>query len=192
MAAQQPDQVIIMIGTNDVIATVRPFSAAFFFLIKGMHRPVHLGYSMHNLREVIHYLQRHTRAKIALCSIPPLGEGLTSKPMQLVRLYNAALRKVARKEGAAYLPVFERQSAYLASLNGSVGRVYNGSVFLTAEFVLRHLASGESFEQFSARKGFALLTDGVHLNSPAAEMITTEIEKYLLDGTQPAPNQIVR
>ena len=58
--------------------------------------------------------------------------------------------------------------------------MYNGSVFLTAEFILRHLFAGETFERFSARKGFALLTDGVHLNRQAAAMVAVEIEKYLL------------
>lgn len=199
VAARQPDYVVIMIGTNDVIATVRPFSAAFFFLVKGMLRPVNLTYSMNNLTKVIHYLRRNTNAQIALCSIPPLGEGLSSAPMQLVRLYNAALRKLAEREGAAYLPVFERQSAYLQSLNGSAGRVYNGSVFLTAEFVLRHLLLGETYERFSARKGFTLLTDGVHLNRKAAAMLALEIEKYLRgypslpeEQAQPQSVQLVR
>jgi len=203
VAARQPDYVVIMIGTNDVIATVRPFSAAFFFLIKGMIRPVNLNYSINNLTQVIHYLRGNTHAQIALCSIPPLGEGLDSAPMQLVRLYNAALRKVAEREGTAYLPVFERQSAYLHSLNGTAGRVYNGSVFLTAEFILRHLLTGETYERFSARKGFALLTDGVHLNRQAAAMVALEIEKYLqgnpstpqeqvVPQATPTPTQIVR
>lgn len=190
VAAHRPDQVIIMIGTNDVIATVRPFSAAFFFLIKGMHRPVHLGYSIRNLTEVIHHLQQHTQAQIALCSIPPLGESLSSTPMQLVRLYNAALRKVARKEGTAYLPVFEQQTAYLASLNGTAGRVYNGSVFLTIEFVMRHIITRETFERFSARKGFALMTDGVHLNRLGASMVAGEIEKYLLGAPAGAASPV--
>ena len=191
VAARLPDQVIIMIGSNDVIATVRPFSAAFFVLIKGMHRPVSLGYSMRNITEVIHYLQEHTQAKIALCSIPPLGEGLSSSPMQLVRLYNAALRKVARKEGAAYLPVFEQLTAYLAAVNGNGGRVYNGSVFLTVEFVMRHVITRETFDRYSARKGFALMTDGVHLNRLGASIVAREIEKYLL-GTAPAAHGMLK
>jgi lysophospholipase L1-like esterase len=166
VAALKPDIVTILVGTN-------------FWLAKGMYYQPDLLYSTDNLTKVIHYLKQHTHAAIALASIPPLGEALDSRPMHLVRRYNAAWQKIVVDEKIDYLPVFERMTTRLAALNGNARRMYNGSVFLTAEFVARHLLAGESFERYSERKGFNLFTDGVHMNPRGAALIAEQIAGYL-------------
>jgi lysophospholipase L1-like esterase len=179
VAALKPDIVTILVGTNDLIATIRPYSALYFWLAKGMYYQPDLLYSTDNLTKVIHYLKQHTHAAIALASIPPLGEALDSRPMHLVRRYNAAWQKIVVDEKIDYLPVFESMTTRLAALNGNARRMYNGSVFLTAEFVARHLLAGESFERYSERKGFNLFTDGVHMNPRGAALIAEQIAGYL-------------
>jgi len=184
VAALQPDVITILIGTNDIISTIRPFSALFFALIKGMtHRPG-IPESTANLTRLVVYLKEHTRADIALASIPPLGEAMQSAPMALVRVYNAAVRRICATHQVAYVPVFERMAAYLHANGRRPVRVYHGSAFMTIEFALRWLFTAEDFHNFSARKGFTLLTDAVHLNRVGARLVAEEIEKYLLAREQ--------
>ncbi len=180
VALLRPDVVTILVGTNDAIATVRPFSAMYFTFFKGMFYQPDLDYSAANLTRIIRYLKEHTDARVALATIPPLGEALDSRPMELIRTYNKRWQQIARREDVELLPVFERLTEYLAGLGGAARRAYNGSTFLTFEFIGRHLFTGESFERFSQRKGFNLLTDGVHMNPTGARLIAEVIEAYLL------------
>lgn len=180
VVADQPDVVTILVGTNDLIATVRPYSAAYFTFLKSMYYMPNRGTSRRNLTQTIRRLKMHTHARIALCSIPILGEALESRPMDMVRFYNAAWREIAAQEKVDFLPVFERQSAWLLQNNGRNGRQYNGSAFYTAEYILRALFTGETLDQFSQRKGYRLLTDSVHMNTTGARLIFEVIEEYLL------------
>jgi lysophospholipase L1-like esterase len=133
-----------------------------------------------NLTRIIRYLKEHTGARVALASIPPLGEVLDSRPMELIRTYNTRWMQIARREDVDFLPLFERQASYLASLGQAARRAYNGSTFLTMEFIARALLTAETFERFSQRKGFNMLTDGVHMNHVGSGLIAEVIENYLL------------
>ena len=180
VTALRPDIVTLLVGTNDAIATVRPFSAIYFSIFKGMYYQPDLDYSSANLTRIIRFLKEHTNARVALTSIPPLGEVLDSRPMELIRTYNTRWMQIARREDVDFLPLFERQTDYLAALGAAARRAYNGSTFLTAEFIARHLLTGETFERYSQRKGFNLLTDGVHMNHIGAGLIAEVLENYLL------------
>jgi lysophospholipase L1-like esterase len=181
VAALRPDIVTILIGTNDAIATVRPFSAIYFTIFKGMYYQPDLEYSSANLTRIIRHLKEHTGARVALASIPPLGEVLDSRPMELIRTYNTRWMQIAQREDVDFLPLFERQASYLASLGQAARRAYNGSTFLTMEFIARALLTAETFERFSQRKGFNMLTDGVHMNHVGSALIAEVIENYLLN-----------
>ena len=177
--SQQPDFVTVLIGTNDVIATIQPLGALYDILRKQLNRWPNLEWSTHNLIEVIHCLKSETHAHIAVASIPVLGEDLTSLPNRRVSIYNQRAKKIAAREGVDYLPVFERQVDFLNSDGTPRKWAYTGSVALTAEFLVRHYLAQESLDEYSRRKGFELLTDSVHMNSQGAALIADEIEKFL-------------
>lgn len=171
----RPQFVTVLIGTNDVLASLSPAKSLFYRVTKVLPRWPDLEWSYRNLQQVIRLLKTRTEAMIGLASIPVLGEDLNSPAIQRVKEYNQRVKRLAEHEGVHYLPVFERQEA---SLN-SPGKAYHGSVGLTAEFGICHVFGGESFESFSRRKGFQLLVDGVHLNEKGASMIAYEIERFL-------------
>lgn len=170
----QPQAVLILGGTNDAIASLSLPSARFLQLVKLLPQRPTQELAIKNVREIIQQLKLSTAARIAVMSIPPLGEALHSRPMNWVRTYNARLRRLAKEEGVAYLPVFERMSAVLEA-EPAEGHVFKGSLWLSAEFILL----GEDFDAYSERKGFRLLIDGVHLNRRAAEIVADEGEKFL-------------
>jgi lysophospholipase L1-like esterase len=172
----QPEFITVLVGTNDVIASLSPYGALFYYAFKRLPRWPSLEWSLASLRKVILRLKQETRAVIGLCSIPPLGENLNTFPNQRVRAYNAAVQEIAAANGLTYLPVFERFTAHLPH---SDGREFVASVNMLGELMLRRYVFKEPFERFSRRKGFTLLTDGVHLNEPAAALVAAEIEGFL-------------
>ncbi len=170
----QPDVVFILGGTNDAISALSLPSFRFMQVVKLLPTRPTQENAIRNLREIIRILKLGTQAKIALLSIPPLGEALDSRPMQWVRSYNERLRVLAEREEVGYLPTFERMEAVLRT-EPAEGHVFRGSLWMSAEFVLL----GEDFDAYSRRKGFRLLIDGVHLNRQAAAIVAEEAEKFL-------------
>lgn len=175
----QPDFITILIGTNDVISSVRWTGALYNILRKRLPRWPLLEWSYANLLEIIGRLKKETDATLAVCSIPVLGEDLTSRPNRRVMEYNESLKAIAAREGVAYLPVNERQRQYLIANGLDHGRPYRGSIHLTLDYLVRYLLVHESFETFSRREGFNLLTDGVHLNRRGARFIADLVEEFL-------------
>lgn len=179
-----PDYVLVMIGTNDMIASRNDASAAFYLLNKNLPQMPTLDWSIDNARQIVRRLKSRTLAKIAVMSIPMLGEDLSTAENETVRQYNQALQDIARQEAVFFLPIYDR---LVKALEGSSGQPFRVSTPLTAEFLARHLLTSEDFNTFSQRKGYRLLIDGVHLNQRGAEIVAKEIASFLQASHQPAP-----
>jgi lysophospholipase L1-like esterase len=176
----QPDFVILLIGTNDILGSINPGNGFLLRLRKGLPRNPDMHWYTENLLAIVHQLKMETHAKLALASIPLLGENLKSNSNRRVMAYNAVIKEIARQEQAAYLPVFESQVAYLKASGITRGRTFHWELSVTAELVITRAIFHESYESFSRRQGFKLLTDGVHMNPKGAEIIANPIEDFLL------------
>lgn len=177
--ARRPDVVIILIGTNDVIASLSPVKAVGYIFLKRLFTWPTLSGAYSNLGKIIRRLKDGTTARIALASIPVLGEDFSSRPMRRVGEYNKNIQAIARMENIAYLPVFERQRDYLISKDGIARQAYSGSVMPTVQLALKLFLTGASFDSYSREMGYTLLTDGVHMNTTGAALIAEVISEYL-------------
>lgn len=175
----QPKYVTILIGTNDVISSLSFKGALYNIIRKRLPRWPVLVWSYANLLEIIQRLKNETTAQIALVSIPLLGEDVDSLAIQRVREYNESIERLAQQEGIGYIPLFERQLEYLRNQGVYHGKAFDGSKLPTLELIAWRLFKKESFDAFSARMGYILLTDGVHMNRKGGELIADEIEKFL-------------
>lgn len=183
--ACQPDDVVMLVGTNDIISTLDPDAWRMYRGAKRLDQPPSLESYGKTLREVVQQVKTWSKARIALCSLPVLGEDLASLANQRVREFNAEIQRIAGEEGVSYLPVFERESALLAERRGQTpgpafvgqprGR-YQRLMFLT---ILRHYLLGSSFDALSRRNGLLLKTDLIHGSSQEAALIAGEIEAFL-------------
>jgi lysophospholipase L1-like esterase len=175
----QPDFVIILVGTNDVTATLSPALARISRLTRRFPQPPSIEFYKYNILRIINTLKEKTSAKIALVSLPVLGEDLESMPNHLIKDYNALLRDIAHEEQVDYLPVYERQEKYLREVQQGSGRSYESGAMLSIKALARHYLLRQSFDEISRKHHFLLLTDGVHMNSRGAAFIADEIESFL-------------
>ncbi len=108
VVACRPDAVTLLVGTNDVLATLGPAWEPMYR--RQQHIPVTptLAWYVENLRAIIDRLQAETGARLAILDLPPLGEDLDSEINDRVREYNAALREVAAASGVSVLPLHDR------------------------------------------------------------------------------------
>ena len=137
-----------------------------------------LEFYRENLEAIVSNLQQRTNAKIALLSLPVLGEDLSSEPNQRVNKYNQVIKEIANKYSVSYLPVNERQVEFLRSAQSKAGRAFKGTG-LTFRAVLRHSLLRQSFDEISEKNGLLLTIECIHLNSRSGTMVADQIEAFL-------------
>jgi lysophospholipase L1-like esterase len=173
-----PDYIVILVGTNDVTATLSPTIARLSRLTKKLSQPHSAQFYRDNMVQIVRTLKK-TSAKIGLVSLPVLGEDLESLPNQRIREYNALLRGIAAQEQAAYLPVYERQEEYLKNGQHKTGRTFESGIRSSLMLLVRRYVLRQSLDTISEKNGYVLVTDGIHMNSRGAAFIADEIELFL-------------
>jgi lysophospholipase L1-like esterase len=177
--ALEPQVVTILIGTNDVIATLDAVGLEVGLLIKRLPQQPDLEWYRANVVETVERLKAGTQIRIGLVSIPLLGEDLDSLPIHRVKIYNETLKEIAGHEQVGYIPVFERQAEAIMTSHPGKGRAFQGELQLSVELLASRFLLKESYDSISRREGFTLLTDGVHMNNPGAQIIAREIEAFI-------------
>ena len=182
-----PDDVVILLGTNDVTCTLGPTAWRAYKGDKRLPGPPTLDQYRHNMRSIIGQLKANTHARLALCSLPVMGEDLTTLPNQRVREFNATLKELAEQGGATYIPIYETEANFLniqQQRERVPGKPYHGNAAesLRLGFLanLNHYLLGRSYDAVSHLNGMALKIDHLHSNSQEAALIADQIEGFLL------------
>jgi acyl-CoA thioesterase I len=135
--------------------------------------------SPQSLAAIVAEIRRDTGAKVAICSLPPIGEDLGSPLNRALADYNAAVREIAEQAGVAYLPVHEALVERLRADPPSPARAYGGgSGPMLAAMIERHVL-GKSYDAIGRGNGFTLLSDGIHLGEEAAAIVERIVEGFL-------------
>jgi len=182
--ADKPDFVTILIGTNDVNATMSERNLLRYHSFQKLPAEPTLPWYEENLRAIVRRLKFKTTARLALLSLAPIGEDLEHEANRKVSLYNKVVRRVAEEENTAYLPLHERMMQYLHDHEGDRAELpprlnYRDGLHNTGNAVALH-ATGLSWDEVSRRNGLLLLTDTLHLNSIGGGMIADLIEGWLV------------
>lgn len=179
VVACRPDYVVVLVGTNDVNATIGFKNAFGYVAMESLPEAPSFEFYRHNLKGIVRRLKAETGAKVALASLPPLGEDLSHYANIRVEEYSAAIREIAEAEGARYLPLFERMRDYLQRIPGRRPRPLSAAGKLLTQGVREHSFLGRSWDEISAANGFALLIDGIHLNTHGASILSSLVLEFL-------------
>lgn len=178
----EPDFITILIGTNDANASLSEANS--LRAVKNMKLPKKptAEWFRENLSGICTQLKSKTTAKIALLSLPPIGEDLRDAAYTRTTSYSTIIREVALREGVAYLPLHETVTDYLKEQKHRPGLTYDKkwrSVMYKGIFL--HILLGKSFDKISSSNGFLIVTDFLHLNSRGAEMVADLIEGFVIE-----------
>jgi len=166
----RPDRVIVLIGSNDIMATVFPQFGRVARLWKGLSGQPSPARFRRNLEEIVARLQRSTTARIALSSLGPVGEDPHStQPVQahhndLFAQYNSIIREVSLAHGTDYVPFYERFVARLEHVPGKPFTQFRFRRFYR-DYLFREFLLHRSFDEIARMNGWEFHIDGVHLNS---------------------------
>jgi lysophospholipase L1-like esterase len=184
LIADKPDYVSILMGTNDVNATLSDRNRFRYLSFNKLPAEPTLEWYEENMRGIVARLKNETSARISLMSLAPIGEDLEHEAIRQVELYNDVIRRIARDEQLDYQPLYETMVAYLrehepdrASLPPRLA--YKDGFTNIGNAIALH-DSGLSWDDVSKRNGLLVTTDCLHLNSVGAGMVADLIEKWLL------------
>ncbi|AQZ67718.1 unnamed protein product [[Actinomadura] parvosata subsp. kistnae] len=149
--ACRPAAVTLLIGTNDV------------------RNGVPLDEYRANLRAIVERVRTGTGARIALMSLPPLGENLNTPINRTLTGYNAAIKSLATEMGTDYLPVHERMADILRH---GPRTSYAFSFPLAFTAAAQHYLLRRTWDEIARSGGRELLVDHIHLTDRAAALVT--------------------
>ena len=176
--ACRPSHVVILIGTNDVQATLSADSVRQTRESKHLPEDPSLGWYAVCMTEIVTRL-KSAGARVALCSLPPIGQDLEAPVNVVVREANAELRGVCEATGAAYLPVYEHLADLLAAQGATRGPAWSGSWAPGVTSLVEHFVLGRSYDTIALARGWILSPDGVHMDSTGAGIIADVVAGWL-------------
>ena len=177
----KPDIVLLMIGTNDAMASFDADSGKRYKRNNKLPEvPTFKSYQK-LLLELINSLSDVTN--IALCTIPPVGENKDSAVNKHVKKFNEFIEMTAKKKNIALLPVskllwddlsirtYPSRSDYDPKSNPILRRIYGG--------IVHHYIFKRSWDDVAKSKGQWLLFDQIHLGERGAKIVLNIVKKYI-------------
>jgi lysophospholipase L1-like esterase len=180
IVACRPSHVVMLVGTNDVQATLSVDAMRETRESKGLPEDPSLGWFAACLDDIVERLH-DAGAAVAICSLPPIGQDLDAPVNVVVREANAEIARVCGQRGATYLPVYENLTELLASQHATTGPAWTGSWLPGARSLIEHFVLRRSYDSIALAQGWVLSPDGVHMDSTGAAIIADTVSAWL-DG----------
>jgi lysophospholipase L1-like esterase len=175
-----PSFITILIGLNDANATLSEKNRRRAVKKKNLPILPTDAFFHEYLIKICSKLKSETEAKIAILSIPPIGEELHHKAYKTTSHYSQMIKEIASMQEVTYIPIHEKIAKILESKDNqplvSYGKNWQ---FIMYKGILFHFLLNKSFDEISKSNGFLILTDLLHLNSKGAKIIATSIKTFI-------------
>jgi lysophospholipase L1-like esterase len=187
MIACRPDHVVIMIGGNDVLALISNKHAQFVRMTKHLPTTPSPAWYRDNIAAIVQRLKAGTNARIALCSLTPIGEDPdSSDPFQAhanqrIKEYSGIVKDIAHQHPVSYVPVYETMHELMRT---SPGRAYtNFRILPFYRDVFRQYVLRKSNNEIGQLNGWRYHRDGIHLNSRGGQLVADLVQQFLTTPT---------
>lgn len=171
--ACKPNFITILIGTNDINATMGKVMEKRYQDLGRISKETSPNFEdfKKNYVGIIRQLKAKTQAKIAVMSLPVMGEDLTHEANQKADKYSEFVKQLATNEQLIYLPVREKQKEFLQKNPQPLKHTFEDTYKLLNFSVISYYLLGKSWDEITTKHGFQLTPDNLHQNSIAGGMI---------------------
>jgi len=183
--ALRPDRVIVLIGANDIMASVFPNHRRFVRIVKRLSEEPSPARFKENLAVIVRRLQGEADARVALSSLPPVGEEpCSSHPVQsrlneLIATYNGIIRETASMASTDYIPFYEAFQARLAQTTKTKAFTRFSFPSFYRDYLIREMILRQSFDEIARINGWEFHIDGIHLNTKGGRILTETVQRFL-------------
>ena len=169
----KPDLIILMIGTNDALGSFDINSGLRYKKNNELPEvPTFEKYKKH-FNELIEKIG--LQSKIAICTLPPIGENVNSEVNKHVNLFNDYIKLIANQKKLSLLPVSAALWSDIQSRTYPSKLEYNPKVIPLFRRIFggifHHYIFKKSWNDISSAKGQWILFDQIHLNERGAKIV---------------------
>ncbi|TXT57908.1 MAG: hypothetical protein BAJATHORv1_10617 [Candidatus Thorarchaeota archaeon] len=182
--ACHPDIITVLIGTNDANGALTPKNRRSTEKRMNLPQEPEHAFFKSSLSEFVAQLKRETAAKIALISIPTIGESLDTPELKQSRSYSITIKEIAEKYDVDYLPLHEKMEAYLLENPSQPKYDYDKSYLEIAKGIFKRYFLRKSWDSIAQDSGFQLHVDYLHLNSRGAKIVSSLIGDYIARNSE--------
>jgi lysophospholipase L1-like esterase len=179
--ACKPDIVTIMIGSNDVMASFDKNSGERYKNNNKLPEIPTFERYKELLPELIDRLK--TVPKIAICTLPPVGEYKDSSINNHINKFNEFIRLTAFDKNITLLPVSDLIWTELDNRTYPLKNDYDPNIFPIIRRIFggifHHYIFKKSWHSISKSKGQWVLFDQIHLNERGAGVVFNLVRKYI-------------
>ena len=175
-----PDYITILIGTNDANASLSDKTTRRLIRKMNLPRKPDREWFRSNLAALCVKLKAGTHARIALLSLPPIGEDADSVAFRRAAEYSGIIKDVALSQKVDYLPLNEAMTAEIRAHGKKPSLSYKGDTELPLYAALaKHYLLRESYDEISEGNGFLYLIDLLHLNTRGSTMVAGFVTDFI-------------
>jgi lysophospholipase L1-like esterase len=175
-----PDIVTVLIGTNDANAAMAEDNMKSYVKRMKLAKNPDIGWYKESLISLLSELKKETKAKIALLSIPTIGEDVNHPAFIKSSEYSKIVQIVSKEANVTYLPLHERMVERLRENPVSAKYPYEKYLIGIFKGIINHYLLRKSWDELARNSGFSLHVDYLHLNTDGARMIADLIGRFIL------------
>jgi lysophospholipase L1-like esterase len=179
--ACEPDFITILIGTNDINSSLSKSNLRTYQSIKKIidSETPNIETFEENYLKIVEILKTKTRAKIALLTLPMMGEDLYSNTNKIAEKYSDIIKDIGIKTNLELLPIREGQVKYLQINPSQTKYKFSDSFQIMIQSVTLNYFLGWSWDKICEFHKTQLSPDFLHQNSIAGTMIKEEVLNWI-------------
>ncbi|MDC1386415.1 SGNH/GDSL hydrolase family protein [Candidatus Thioglobus sp.] len=176
-----PDIIILMIGSNDAMASFNKKSGERYKLSNKLPEIP----TFENYQKLLPKLLDNLNgaSKIALCTLPPIGENKDSAINEHVRKFNDFIELTAKNKNINLIPVSNLLWDEVSKRTYPVKSDYDPNPLPIIRTInggmMHHYIFKISWDEIAKSKGQWLLFDQIHLGERAAKILFNATKKYI-------------
>ncbi|MFW9807233.1 MAG: SGNH/GDSL hydrolase family protein [Candidatus Thorarchaeota archaeon] len=175
----KPDIVTVLVGTNDANASMSEKQMKDYIKRMKLPRPPDIDWYRESLRSLVIKIRTETNARIALLSIPTIGEDSSHPAFQRSSDFGRIVNEVAEETGVTYLPLHEKMVEYLQDGSAEPSYPYEKYLIGIIKGIMYHYLLRKSWDEIASSSGFSLHVDYLHLNTAGAQIVADMITEFI-------------
>jgi lysophospholipase L1-like esterase len=175
----EPDVVTILVGTNDANASLTKSLVNDYVRRMKLPRDPDKEWYKESLSSLVMRLKSETNSKIALISIPTIGEASEHPAFIRSTEYGKIVHEVAEQLDVTYLPLQEAMIERLKENEGNASYPYEKYFIGIIKGIISHYLLRRDWDDIARGSGFSLHVDYLHLNTAGAQLVADLISEFL-------------
>ena len=181
-----PDYITILIGTNDAIGSQNiKHIQDYYVSTKGLPRLPHIDWYRSELERFITTVTVQTDAKIAISTLPWLGEQSNAEIITVVKDHNDIIRSLSKKYNLTLIDLFKNFEDSIDSNNSVPYTTTEWRRLIGLRAVILHYVFGWSWNRTGKKYRLKLLCDHIHLNEKSGAIFQNLMEDFINEVSTP-------